>query len=48
MKIKPIHQPDSAIAHVTLDAGEELVAQAGAMVAMSGFIKTSTTLRQGK
>lgn len=48
MKIEIKHQPDSAVAHVTLDAGEEIVAQAGAMVAMSGFINTSTTLRQGK
>ncbi|ACK64176.1 protein of unknown function DUF124 [Rippkaea orientalis PCC 8801] len=48
MKIEPIHQPDSAIARVTLNAGEELVAQAGSMVAMSGFINASTTLRQGK
>jgi uncharacterized protein (TIGR00266 family) len=48
MKIEITHQPDSAIAHVTLDAGEELIAEAGAMVAMSGFINASTTLRQGK
>lgn len=48
MDIQLIHQPDNAIAKVSLDAGEEIVAQAGAMVAMSGFINTSTTLRQGK
>lgn len=48
MNIELLHQPDSAIARVILDAGEELVAQAGAMVAMNGFINTSTTLRQGK
>ncbi|MDJ1184059.1 TIGR00266 family protein [Roseofilum casamattae] len=48
MDIELVKQPDSAIAKITLDAGEELVAQAGAMVAMSGFINTSTTLRQGK
>lgn len=48
MDIKLIHQPDSAITRVNLNAGEEIVAQAGAMVAMSGFINTSTTLRQGK
>jgi uncharacterized protein (AIM24 family) len=48
MKIEITHQPDSAIAHVTLDAGEELITEAGAMVAMSGFINASTTLRQGK
>jgi len=42
------HQPDSAIARVTLGAGEELVAEAGCMIAMSGYINASTTLRQGK
>lgn len=48
MDIELLHQPDSAIARVLLDAGEELVAEAGAMVAMSGFINASTTLRRGK
>lgn len=48
MDVKILHQPDSAIAHVVLDSGEELVAEAGRMVAMSGFINASTTLRQGK
>jgi uncharacterized protein (TIGR00266 family) len=48
MNIELLHQPDSAIARVTLNAGEELVAQAGAMIAMSGYVNASTTLRQGK
>ncbi|MEB3279266.1 MAG: TIGR00266 family protein [Lyngbya sp.] len=48
MKIKILQQPDCAITRVTLDAREELVAEAGAMVAMSESINTSTTLRQGK
>lgn len=48
MNIELLHQPESAIAHVTLDAGEEILAQAGAMVAMSGNINASTTLRKGK
>lgn len=48
MNIELLHQPDSAIARVSLNAGEELVAQAGAMIAMSGNINTSTTLRRGK
>ncbi len=48
MNIELLHQPDSAIARVTLNAGEELVAQAGAMIAMSGYLNASTTLRQGK
>ena len=48
MNVEILHQPDSAIAHVTLSAGEELVAEAGRMIAMSGYINASTTLRQGK
>ena len=48
MNIELLHQPDSAIARVSLDSGEELVAQAGAMIAMSAEIGTSTTLRKGK
>lgn len=48
MNVKLLHQPDSTIAHVTLGAGEELVAEAGCMIAMSGYINASTTLRKGK
>lgn len=48
MNIEILHQPDSAIARVTLESGEELVAEAGCMIAMSGYINASTTLRQGK
>ena len=48
MNIELLHQPVSAIARVSLDSGEELVAQAGAMIAMSGSINASTTLRKGK
>ena len=48
MDVEILHQPDSAIARVTLDASEELVAEAGCMIAMSGYINASTTLRQGK
>jgi len=48
MEIKILQQPDCAIAHVTFNAGEELVAEAGTMIAMSGYINVSTTLRQGK
>ncbi|NEO84634.1 MAG: TIGR00266 family protein [Spirulina sp. SIO3F2] len=48
MDIELLHQPDSAIAKVTLENGEDLVAQAGAMVAMSGHITAETTLRRGK
>lgn len=48
MEIELLHQPDSAIAKITLIGGEELVAQAGAMIAMSGHINASTTLRRGK
>jgi uncharacterized protein (TIGR00266 family) len=48
MNIELLHQPESAIARVTLGPGEELVAQAGAMIAMSSSINASTTLRKGK
>ncbi|HEY9848120.1 MAG TPA: TIGR00266 family protein [Leptolyngbyaceae cyanobacterium] len=48
MNVELLHQPDSTIARVTLDGKEELVAEAGCMIAMSGFINASTTLRQGK
>ncbi len=48
MEIKILQQPDNAIAHIILAAREELIAEAGAMIAMSEFINTSTTLRQGK
>ena len=32
MNIEILHQPDSAIARVTLESGEELVAEAGCMM----------------
>ena len=48
MEIDILQQPDSSIAQVTLSANEELVAEAGAMVAMSDFLNVSTTLRKGK
>lgn len=48
MNVEILNQPDSAIAHITMNAGEELVAEAGCMIAMSGSINASTTLRQGK
>lgn len=48
MDIQILQQPDSAIAKITMDAQEELIAEAGTMVAMSDFINVSTTLRQGK
>lgn len=48
MKLELLHQPDSAIAKIFMDPQEELIAEAGAMVAMSGFVNVSTTLRKGK
>lgn len=47
MEIELLHQPDSAIAKVTLNSNEEVVAQAGAMIAMSGWMTADTTLRTG-
>ncbi|KAM3107827.1 TIGR00266 family protein [Phormidesmis sp. 146-33] len=48
MQVEVLHQPDSSIAKIDLDPQEELVAEAGSMVAMSGFLNVSTTLRKGK
>lgn len=48
MNIEIFHQPDSAIARINSDSGEELVALSGRMIAMSSYINASTTLRQGK
>jgi uncharacterized protein (TIGR00266 family) len=48
MQIELLQQPDSTIARVSLDAGEEIVTEAGSMVAMSSNLQASTTLRQGK
>ena len=48
MEIELLHQPDSAIARINLAPNEEIVAEAGAMVAMNDYITASTTLRKGK
>jgi len=48
MEIELLHQPESAIARVTLAPNEEIVAEAGAMVAMNDYITANTTLRKGK
>ncbi len=48
MQVEVLHQPDSSIAKIDLDPQEELVAEAGSMVAMSGLLNVSTTLRKGK
>jgi uncharacterized protein (TIGR00266 family) len=48
MNVEILQRPDCAIARVTLNAGEEVMAEAGSMIAMSGYINASTTLRKGK
>lgn len=48
MKLDILHQPDSAIAKIVMAPQEELIAEAGAMVAMSSYVNVSTTLRKGK
>lgn len=48
MKLELLHQPDSAIAKIMMNPQEEILAEAGAMVAMSSHINVSTTLRKGK
>ncbi len=48
MKLEILHQPDSSIAKIAMAPNEEIVAEAGAMVAMSSNLNVSTTLRKGK
>lgn len=48
MKVDITHQPDSAIAKIEMAPREELITEAGAMVAMSAYMNVSTTLRRGK
>lgn len=48
MKLDILHQPDSSIAKLMMSPREELIAEAGAMVAMSGHMEVNTTLRKGK
>ena len=48
MEVELLHQPDSAIARVQLDAGEEILAEAGSMIAMSDALQVNTTMRQGR
>jgi uncharacterized protein (TIGR00266 family) len=48
MKVNILHQPDCAIAHLTLKPGEDILAEAGSMIAMNGDMQVSTTLRRGK
>lgn len=48
MDIEILNQPDSSIARVVLAENEEIVAEAGCMVAMNDFIQANTTLRKGK
>ncbi len=48
MKIDVLYQPDSAIAKIEMAPHEELVSEAGAMIAMSDHMDVNTTLRRGK
>lgn len=48
MKVNILHQPDCAIAHLILKPGEDILAEAGSMIAMNGDMQVSTTLRRGK
>lgn len=48
MNFKILQKPDSTVACVTLNAGEELIAESGCMIAMNSHLNVSTTLRQGK
>jgi uncharacterized protein (TIGR00266 family) len=48
MKVDILHQPDSAIAKIDMAPREEILAESGAMVAMSAHMQPETTLRKGK
>lgn len=48
MEIEILQKPDSAIAQIEFGPNEELVAEAGAMIAMSPTITVNTTLRKGQ
>lgn len=48
MKLDILHQPDSSVVKIEMAPREEIIAEAGAMVAMSGHIDVNTTLRRGK
>ncbi len=48
MKLDILHQPDSSVAYIQMDPREELITEAGAMVAMSGSMEVNTTLKKGK
>ena len=48
MKLDILHQPDSAVAKIQMSPREEILAEAGAMVARGGHMEANTTLRKGK
>ncbi|MEB3272826.1 MAG: TIGR00266 family protein [Prochlorothrix sp.] len=48
MEFDVLKRPDSAVVHIHLNPQEEILSEAGAMVAMSGHMEADTTLRQGK
>ena len=43
MNIDILYKPAHSVAHVTLDAGERVVAESGAMVSTSGHISMTTS-----
>ncbi len=47
MNIDIVQQPESAIAQVMLEGGEEIMAQAGSLIAMKGNFTTHTSMRRG-
>jgi uncharacterized protein (TIGR00266 family) len=48
MKLDILQQPDSSVVKIEMAPREEIIAEAGAMVAMSGHMDVNTTLRRGK
>jgi uncharacterized protein (TIGR00266 family) len=47
MEINVLHQPEMAVAHLLLEGNEEVLAQAGSLIAMKGNFQTQTLLRRG-
>lgn len=47
MQVDFLHQPEMAVAHLVLDPNEEVLAQAGSLIAMTENLQTQTFLRRG-
>jgi uncharacterized protein (AIM24 family) len=48
MNIELLHRPGNTAAKITLEPGESITAEAGAMIAMSGHMGITTTTQKKK